>query len=78
MDEVITVGYKGIVKDNVIILEQGVKLPEGMRVEIIPKEQIKGKTELSQRQSIRGKYAFIHTSSEEFARRKQQEIDLER
>ena len=78
MNEVIIVGYKGIVKDNVIILEQGVKLPEGMRVEIIPSEKIKEKTKSSQKQSIRGKYAFVHTSSEEFAMRKQQEIDLER
>ena len=71
-------GYKGIVKDNVIVLERGVKLPEGMKVEIIPREQIKEKTKLPQKQLIRGKYAFVHTSSEEFARRKQQEIDLER
>ena len=78
MIEVIIAGYKGIVKDNVIILEQGVKLPEGMKVEIIPREQIKEKIKLPQKQSIRGKYAFVHTSSEEFARRKQQEIDLER
>ena len=78
MNEVIIVGYKGIVKDNVIILEQGVKLPEGTIVEIIPRERMKEKTDPSQRQSIRGKYAFVHTSSEEFARRKQQEIDLER
>jgi len=28
-------GYKGIVKDNVVILEPGVKLPEGMEVEVI-------------------------------------------
>jgi len=28
-------GYKGVVKDNVIVLEQGVKLPEGMEVEVI-------------------------------------------
>ena len=61
-----------------IILEQGVKLPEGMRVEIIPREQMEEKTESSQKQSIRGKYAFVRTSSEEFAQRKQQEIDLER
>jgi hypothetical protein len=71
-------GYKGIVKNSVIILEQGIKLPEGTIVEIIPKEQMKEKTNPSQRQSIRGKYAFVHTSSEEFAKRKQLEIDLER
>jgi len=28
------VGYKGVVKDNVIVLEQGVKLPEGTEVEV--------------------------------------------
>ncbi len=28
-------GYKGIVKDNVIVLEQGVKLPEGTEVEVV-------------------------------------------
>ncbi len=28
-------GYKGVVKDNVIILEQGVKLPDGTEVEVI-------------------------------------------
>jgi predicted DNA-binding antitoxin AbrB/MazE fold protein len=78
MNEVIIMGYKGIVKDSVIILDQGVKLPEGTIVEIIPKEQMKEKNKSSQKQSIRGKYAFVHTSSEEFARRKQQEIDLER
>ena len=27
-------GYKGVVKDNVIVLEKGVKLPEGTEVEI--------------------------------------------
>jgi hypothetical protein len=28
-------GYRGIVKDNVIVLENGVKLPEGAEVEVI-------------------------------------------
>ena len=28
-------GYKGVVKDNVIVLEQGVKLPKGTEVEVI-------------------------------------------
>jgi len=28
-------GYKGVVKDNVIVLEQGVKLPDGTEVEVI-------------------------------------------
>ena len=28
-------GYKGVVKDNVIVLEKGVKLPEGTEVEVI-------------------------------------------
>ena len=28
-------GYKGVVKDNVIVLEQGVKLPEGTEVEVV-------------------------------------------
>ena len=28
-------GYKGVVKDNVIVLEQGVKLPEGPEVEVV-------------------------------------------
>ena len=27
-------GYKGVVKDNVIVLEKGVKLPEGTAVEV--------------------------------------------
>ena len=27
-------GYKGVVKDNVIVLEKGVKLPEGAEVEV--------------------------------------------
>ena len=27
-------GYKGVVKDNVIVLEKGVKLPEGTEVEV--------------------------------------------
>ena len=27
-------GYKGVVKDNVIVLENGVKLPEGTEVEV--------------------------------------------
>jgi hypothetical protein len=67
--------YKGVVKDNVIILENGVKLPDGTSVEIIPKGQ-NSETELSLKQSIRGKYAFVRTSSEDFARRKQQEIDI--
>ncbi len=68
--------YKGIVKNNVVILEKGVKLPDGTSVEIIPKGQA-NETKLSQKQSIRGKYAFVRTSSEDFARRKQQEIDME-
>ena len=29
-------GYKGVVKDNVIVLEEGVKLPEGTEVEVMP------------------------------------------
>ena len=68
--------YKGVVKDNVIILESGVKLPDGTSVEIIPKGQT-SETKLSLKQSIRGKYAFVRTSSEDFARRKQQEINME-
>ena len=28
-------GYRGVVKDNVIVLEKGVKLPEGTEVEVI-------------------------------------------
>jgi hypothetical protein len=28
-------GYKGVVKGNVIVLEEGVKLPEGTEVEVI-------------------------------------------
>jgi hypothetical protein len=28
-------GYKGVVKDNIIVLEKGVKLPEGTEVEVI-------------------------------------------
>ena len=74
--EVNIVNYKGVVKDNVIILEKGVKLPDGTSVEIIPKGQT-SETKLSLKQSIRGKYAFVLTSSEDFARRKQQEIDME-
>jgi len=27
-------GYKGVVKDSVIVLEEGVKLPEGTEVEV--------------------------------------------
>ena len=27
-------GYKGVVKDNVIVLKKGVKLPEGTEVEV--------------------------------------------
>jgi hypothetical protein len=30
-------GYKGVVKDNVIVLENGVKLPEGTEVEVTTK-----------------------------------------
>ena len=67
---------KGVVKNNVVILEKGVKLPDGTSVEIIPKEQT-NETRLSQKQSIRGKYAFVRTSSEDFAKRKQQEIAME-
>lgn len=74
--EVIVLHYKGVVKDNVIILESGVKLPDGTSVEITPKGQI-SETKLSHKQSIRGKYAFVRTSSEDFAKRKQQEIDTE-
>jgi len=29
-------GYKGVVKDNVIVLEEGVKLPEGTEVQVFP------------------------------------------
>ncbi|MBM3211432.1 hypothetical protein FJZ33_04375 [Candidatus Poribacteria bacterium] len=28
-------GYKGVVKDNVVVLENGVRLPEGTEVEVI-------------------------------------------
>ena len=28
-------GYKGVVKDNVIVLEKGVKLPEGTEVQVV-------------------------------------------
>jgi hypothetical protein len=31
--------YKGVVKGNVVELEEGVQLPEGMTVEVIVKEQ---------------------------------------
>lgn len=68
--------YKGVVKGNVVILEKGVNLPDGTSVEIIPEGQM-SETKLSQKQSIRGKYAFVRTSSEDFAKRKQQEIDME-
>jgi predicted DNA-binding antitoxin AbrB/MazE fold protein len=34
---VIKVGYKGVVKDGVVILEQDVELPEGAEVEVILK-----------------------------------------
>jgi len=65
--------YKGLVKGNVIILENGVNLPDGTSVEVIPIEQM-SETKLSQKQSIRGKYAFVRTSSEDFAKRKQEQI----
>ena len=29
-------GYKGIVKGNVVVLEEGVTLPEGLQVDIVP------------------------------------------
>ena len=29
-------GYKGVVKDNVIVLEDGIKLPEGAEVQVLP------------------------------------------
>jgi len=29
-------GYRGVVKDNVIVLDQGVRLPEGTEVEVLP------------------------------------------
>jgi hypothetical protein len=35
------------------------------------------KPDIRKSQSIRGKYAFVSTSSDEFARRKQVEIDME-
>ncbi len=69
--------YKGVVKGNVIILGKEVKLPDGMTVEIITKGRQISETTLSSKQTIRGKYAFVHTSSEDFAKRKQQEIDME-
>ena len=69
-------GYKGVVKNNVIILENGIKLPDGTKVDIIPAVQIK-ENKSSGEKSIRGKYAFLNTSSEDFAKRKQKEIDLE-
>jgi len=28
-------GYKGVVKDNMVVLEQGAELPEGAEVEVI-------------------------------------------
>lgn len=30
--------YRGIVKDNVVVLEKGVRLPEGTLVDVIPHE----------------------------------------
>ena len=29
-------GYKGVVKGNLIVLEEGIKLPEGTQVEVTP------------------------------------------
>lgn len=31
-------GYKGVVKDKVVVLEQGVELPEGTEVEVIAQD----------------------------------------
>lgn len=35
-------GYKGVVKGNLIILEEGIALPEGIQVEVTPIEEQKG------------------------------------
>lgn len=37
-------GYKGIVKGNIIILEEGIALPEGAQVEVTPVEEQRGTT----------------------------------
>ena len=34
-------GYKGTVKGNVVVLEEGVQLPEGLQVDIVPVEGLK-------------------------------------
>jgi hypothetical protein len=31
-------GYRGVVKDNMIVLEEGVQLPEGTEVEVITQD----------------------------------------
>jgi hypothetical protein len=32
-------GYRGTVKGNVVILDEGVRLPEGLQVDIVPVEE---------------------------------------
>lgn len=32
-------GYRGTVKGNVVVLEEGVMLPEGLQVDIVPVEE---------------------------------------
>lgn len=41
-------------------------------------EKEKRESRLAQIHAIKGKYAFVRTSSEDFAQRKQKEIELER
>ena len=41
-------GYKGVVKDNVIVLEQGVKLPEGTEVEVATSQGIPPRPQIAQ------------------------------
>lgn len=41
-------------------------------------EMAKRESRLAQIHAIKGKYAFVRTSSEDFAQRKQKEIEMER
>ena len=36
----LAMSYKGIVKDNVVILKEGAKLSDGMRVIVTPQEEV--------------------------------------
>ena len=52
-----TANYRGVVKDNRVILQKGVSLPDGLEVEIVPIERHRQEDWLRQARLVREQIA---------------------